>query len=149
MRKRKDFSVGELFTKEGTIYEKCVGVFSLSEYSMVYEQDCNEFYRFPELVDLLRAGVTIKYADGWNRLQVSGPREDKGIAQKLYDAFSDCSRIAIWYYSGHWEVTSNQHYRHEDFEHFRNRTLFELRDHLGISHKGKGKDSIRLPSCVK
>lgn len=149
MRKRDEFSVEELFTKKGTIYENCIGVFFLSEYSMRYEQDCNEFYRFPELADLLREGVTIQYAEGWNTLQISGKWEDKGIARKLHDAFSGCSRMAVWYYCGHWEVTSNQHYRQEDFEHFRNRTLFELRDHLGLPHKGRGKDSIRLPLCVK
>ena len=149
MRNRRDFTVEELFDYSGRDF---CGTVRYSEYEMRWEQESNELCRFPELLPLFRLGYELEHASDWPFARVitkEHPSKDKRVPEALYKAFSCCPNIAIVYDHGKWEITSSQKYTYQDFEHYRNEAVFLLRDHLGISHEGKGRDSVRLEQCVR
>jgi len=146
-RKREELSVKDLFPVEDYAMQ------TYGKYELIYQQDKNELCRFPELLELFAMGVCIEKGSGWDffRLKPYGQGntelpELKKVAQILYNAFSMSKNIAVVLRSGYVEVTSNNLYVNESFEVYRNRTLFELRDYLGIDHYGKGSDSVMLKS---
>jgi hypothetical protein len=144
---RRTLSISDLF-KPHEYYLR-----TYSGYDFRYKQDGNQLCRFPELLELLDNNVWIEKGDQWNYFRLTRPEHDKGapidqmlVAKVLYEAFSDCPNMAIASDEGRWKVTSEPKYIDERFETYRNRTLFELRDYLGISHTGKGKDSVMMIS---
>lgn len=153
MRNRREFKVEELFDFTD---ERCLGPYCVDTYYMKWQQHMNELCRFPELLELFKLGFVLEVAAGWTFMRVKIPHnqsglslEDKRIPQILFEAFESCPNIAVYFEYGTWQITSSPKYIFEDFKHFRNRTLFDLRDHLGLDHKGRGVDSIRLPKCVR
>jgi hypothetical protein len=144
---RRYLRISDLFSKRDGSQSR------FSDYDMIYKQDTNQLCRFPELIRLFDDNIWIERNVYYDILTFKRPaRYDqvpipwKKVAQVLYDAFSMCKYVAIVKVNDQWEVTSNQKYINESFPVFRNRCLFELRDELGISHTGKGADSLMLHS---
>jgi hypothetical protein len=146
-KNRNSIRVSDLFLKEVGAQE------TFSAYDMICKQESNQLCRFPELLKLFDDNIWIERNINYEFLRFRRPgRYDKVpidwdmVAKVLYDAFSSCKYIAIVKNNHQWELTSNPKYINESFPVFRNRCLFELRDHLGISHTGKGADSVMLES---
>ena len=116
-------------------------------YEMLYKQDSNQLHRFPELLSVFKYGELEK-GNGWGYMRFLTNSSNiylMGILQVLYDAFSESPHIAIDKDSGLFiEIVSHPKHVGQTFKVYRNRCLFSVRDYLGISHDGKGKDSIRL-----
>lgn len=140
MKPREDLVVSDLFknsNKDVLIY---------SSFSMSYKQDSCLLYRFPELYELLsQSGIHIEYSSFWKNWfrMINKLKDRKKVLFSLYSAFSECPGISI-IPDIEISVTSVKKYTNESFKLYRNRKLFQLRDELGISHEGKGDDSIRL-----
>ncbi len=117
-----------------------------STYEMIYQQTQNELCRFPELLPMFQHGYSIEYLEAHGFLRVSAGEDLPIILQCLYDAFSESPKLAIYVEEATNTVcvAQTKRYQYEPFEMMRNRNLFIVRDMLGISHEGKGKDSIRL-----
>ena len=145
--KRGGLSVKDLFPVEDYAMQ------TYGRYELIYNQDKNELCRFPELLELFALGVCIEKGSGWDFFRfkpygqgITKLPELRVVAQILYNAFSMSKNIAVVLTYDYVEVTSVQKYVGESFEVYRNRTLFDLRDYLGIPHFGQGKDSVMLES---
>lgn len=134
---------------EDIIYNDYEYIANYGRYELTYKQNTNCLCRFPELLKLFDEGYYIEHANSWKSFRVMRKHpqvyDKKFVAEILFNAFSGNKNLAICYdYFSEVTVYSTNLYVYEDFEHFRNRTLFELRDFLGKGHFGHGEDSKRL-----
>ena len=119
-----------------------------SDYDVIWRQENNQLHRYPELLPHMKyRDMQYSHCNVYGSSMRMFPIDHKGAAMAFYQAFSGCKKMCIDINEEGGRsitVSSRSKYTYEDFEHYRNRCIFELRDYLGIHHHGKGEDSKRL-----
>jgi hypothetical protein len=139
---RYNVTLNDLFLRNN------VGASTYSYYDSCWRQEECRLFLFPELQKHLEAGLQFEFAQNWGFARVIWRDQPvDNIISSVYNSFAWDSVIFPHLQSRNTiELRDRPYYIDEDYKTIRNRSLFEIREILGVSHSGKGKDSVMLPS---
>ena len=145
---RRELSIKDIFKGKSSR--------SYSSYDMLYKQEDCELHRWPELYQMMEDhDLCFEHNSVWDFVSITQapyttkPAPDfKELVMLLFKCFHSNHKIALSGFEGGCiktlELRSFAFWVDEPFEAMRNRKLFDLRNYLGLSHGGYGKDSIRI-----
>lgn len=123
---------------------------NLYDYDVMHNQKTNLLIRIPYIIKLFDYVQCVYVSTAFEFIKINArglnTAEYKEVLSLLHTNVARMQYFAINVRHKEIIITPKPEFIDEPFEVYRNRLLFELRDIIGISHQGYGKDSIMLPS---
>lgn len=117
---------------------------SIYSFDIETNQDEIQLIRIPKILNIFDFVKSIEVNEFHKFFRI--PYLNKELLKCVFDSFHRMKYFAIHIEYNNIVLKTSQMYNDEDFETFRNRCLFEVRDILDIKHSGYGDDSKMLKS---